>query len=174
LQRLASGDLGFSTRRTGLAGANSSVTISAATTVVEPSGSYTIPAGAAVGDRYTFEFACLFNRGATATALNLEGFFDTSAGVVTFAYPTPTVAGSYSMTVRGSLTVLSTGVGGSCVLELTAFGSAFSSVPPSATVANTFTYNTTATCLIRAQTRMSAVVANTQLITLGGHIARAM
>jgi len=175
LQRLASGNLGFSVLRGGLANDTTFGSVTASSAGLTPFGQYIIPAGSsAVGDRYEWSAELQFVRGATATALNV--IYDASGmglGVLpTVDLALPTVAGTYAIFVRGSLTITAIGAGGTARCELSAYGSGVLGVTSTSQFINT-SLDTTANIFIQPLTRMGpGTVAGTTLSAWGGDVRR--
>jgi len=178
LQRVGSGNLGFSVLRQGLDNDLVFSSIAAAVTNISPCGiGYTIPAGSsAVGDRYEWSAALRFVRGATATALTLQYFIDslgmgTTPGLDIF---TQTVAGTYAVFIRGALTITGLGTaggGGQGRVELCAYGSAVTSTPSTGQFILD-TLDTTIPKVISPVIRLGSVVVGTTLSAWGGDIRR--
>lgn len=143
-----------------------------ATTVLDATGTYTIPAGTlAVGTRFRCEFTVRFTRGGTATALNISASFDIDAAGISVAAAAQTAAGTYTLRFVAEFTVLTTGAGGTFMGNCMSIGSALVTAPQHAH-ADTITgaIDTTGDVGIRGVVAMSAGVANTMITITGGDI----
>jgi hypothetical protein len=151
--------------------------VSAATTVLQCTGTYTIPANTLVaGSRFLVEFTYQFVRGATATALNLSTFMTLGAVNVSNALASNTVAGTYQMRVFADFTVLTTGAGGTCMANLAVYGPGTTVTADAAAryVTNlALACNTTIALALSGAAQMSvAGVTSTTLTSTGGQIMR--
>jgi hypothetical protein len=177
LQRVGSAVLGFSTRRTGLANDTTFQSITAAVTNIIPCGNYIIPAGtAAVGDRYEWQAALRFVRGATATAMTLQYFIDSLAMTTTpgTEWPSPTAAGTYAVFIRGSVTITGLGTvagGGRARTELTAYGPGVGLLVTTTQFIDD-TLDTTVAISISPIIRMQFAIASCVLSAFGGDVQR--
>jgi hypothetical protein len=153
---------------------STAASVSAATTVLATTPTYTAAANTLVaGAVFHIKYSYLFVRGATATALNLSSFFD----VATFPSTTvvgPTTAGSYIVTVEAMLTILTTGAGGTAMgwIRTTVGNTAASADDIASNGSVSFAVNTTASLAMRGAAAMSAGVAATSITALGGFIQK--
>jgi hypothetical protein len=139
--------------------------------VLSTTPTITIPANTlAVGSRFRCSFAYRFVRGATATALNLNSFFDV-ATFPSIALAALTAAGTYEMRVEGELTILSTGAGGTAMCVLSVYGTA-SSTAIAMSSNPSMSIDTTVGIAMRGAAQMNTAVANCTIQCLGGHIER--
>lgn len=150
-------------------------TVSAATTVLATTGSLVVSANKlSVGSRFRVSFTYQFNRGATATALNLNSFLDINVGVtgISTVNAAKTAAGNYNMRVEGEFTVLSTGAGGTCMASITTWGTADAGTVPVITDASNsaLALDTTGSITIRGAAQMNTNVSNTSIVCTGGHV----
>ncbi len=152
----------------------SAASVTNATTVLSTTPSYTIAANTLVaGAVYLCKFSYSFTRGATATPLNLNSFFD--VGVFpSMAIVGPVAAGTYIVTVEALLTILTIGAGGTAMGWLTcSLGEASATTEDyGANGDNSFAIDTTAAIAMRGAAQMNTAVANTTITALGGYIQR--
>lgn len=146
--------------------------VSALTTVLATTGTYSIPANTlAVGSKLQCVFTVTFVRGATATALNLACFLNLGATGASITLPAQTAAGTYYLRVEGDVTVLTTGAGGTAMIQITAYGTAWTGATTTSTTSflPAAAINTTIANNLFGQAQMSAAVAATTLQASGGH-----
>ena len=172
LQRVGSGDLGFSTPRTGVAAQLTGASVAALTTVLPCTQTFTIPANLlVVGSRWRVSYTYQFIRGATATALGLASFFDFAGGTVNTLHTAPTAAGTYHLRVQGEFTILSAGAGGTCMIVITAAGDTATG-GQLATVNAALACNTTIALTLRGAAQMNFAIAGTSITCTGGNVER--
>lgn len=147
--------------------------VSAATTVVDATGIFSVPANTmGVGSRFRIEFTMDFIRGATATVMTTT-FQVVIGGTGLSVVPNvATVAATYQVRVMGEFTVLTTGVGGTAMGTIVAIGSAITTPPTSIISASNvaLAVNTTIANNLQGVGAMGAVVAATTLRAMGGSI----
>lgn len=148
--------------------------VSAATTALACTNTYTPPANAlVVGSRFRIIYTYQFVRGATVTALNLTSTFNIGAVNINVAHAA-SVAASFTGQVRveGEFTVLTTGAGGTCMATMTvtstAGATASGNIVAAANIA--LACNTTLALAISGTAAMSVGVAATTITATGGHI----
>ena len=156
--------LGTAVQTTAASLTNSASVLSTTPTINIPANSL------AVGSRFRCSFGYRFVRGATATPLNLNSFFDVVA-FPSIAMAAQTAAGTYEMRVEGELTILSTGAGGTAMGILTAYGTG-STTPIATSSSITIAIDTTIAIAMRGAAQMNTAVPNTSITALGGHIER--
>jgi Collagen triple helix repeat (20 copies) len=148
-------------------------TVSAATTALDLTGTYTIPANTlVVGSCFEFIFNYQFIRGATATAMTLATIFNVGAGV-NINQSTPTAAGTYDLHCQALMTVLTTGAGGTCMVTLRVYGPGITTAADAAARYGSnvaLAIDTTVPFAINCTAQMSAGVAATQTRCMGGFI----
>lgn len=146
--------------------------VSAAITVLATTATYSIPGGTlAAGSRFVCEYAFDFVRGATATALNLIGFFTVGGANVSVAPPSQVAAGTYSVRVLAEFTVLTTGAGGTAMATIHMMGDAITSTNGFARATNlALAIDTTVANNISGAAQMNAAVAATSIQATGGHL----
>lgn len=151
---------------------NAATVVSALTTVLATTGTYSVPANSvAVGSRFACEFTYQFVRGATATALNLSSFFNIGGSNVSTAIASQIAAGTYHLRVQAELTILTTGAGGTCMATLTTYGTASTVAGGVSATANiALAFNSTIANNLSGAAQMSAPVAGTTITATGGHI----
>lgn len=158
----------------GTAVQTTAATLTNSATVLAMTPTINIPANTlAVGDRFRLSFCYRFVRGATATALNLNSFFDVSGTPPSTAIAAQTAAGTYELRVEAEITILTLGAGGTAMGVLTTYGTA-------GTVAGSISSNsqlamaidTTNALAMRGAAQMNTAVANCSITALGGHIER--
>lgn len=149
--------------------------VSALTTVLDCAGSFAIPANTLrVGSRFCVEFTYQYIRGATATAHNLTHTLNGGAGLAfVIGRPATAVAGTYQMRCLADFTVLTTGVGGTCMVNIYLGGAAITdgadlAARYASSVAGAI--NTTIANTITATVAMTVAVAATSITATGGHI----
>jgi hypothetical protein len=176
LQRIGSADLAFSPPRVGLAPQLTAAVVTAATTSLATTATRTIAANTLIaGSRWRVDYTFQFVRGATATALDLHCYLGLNAGVgLTATFTSPTAAGTYHLRVQCEFTILTTGVGGTAMAVIHAWGNAFTA---GATRFETginlaLAINTTIANTISGAADMSVGVANTSITATGGHVER--
>jgi hypothetical protein len=143
--------------------------ISAATTLMDTTTVYTAPASTlVVGSRFRCTYALQFVRGATATAMNIDCFFDVGS-FPSLAVTTPTAAGTYMIRVEADFTILTTGGSGTAMCAIDARGDGVTGGTTTGTSV-TLAINTTAALAMGGVARMASVVTGTSIRPLGGHI----
>lgn len=164
---------------TGAVVATATATVSGATTVQASTPTLGLPANSLqVGSKFRTVFTYTFVRGATATALNLNSFFDVNNGVtgLSVAFAAPTTAGTYFVRVEGEWTVTALGTTGTYMGHITVTCSTASSVSGTLIVAQAAatatTLNTTVVANTRGACQMNAAVVGCSIATTGGHIER--
>jgi hypothetical protein len=161
---------------TGQVGRTTVTTVSAATTLLDLCGTYTIESNLLiVGSVWRAIGTFVFARGATATGVNALVTFRVGAANIT-ATLTGLLATSGTNTVfkcEAQFTVLSTGVG-TCSAVLTAYGA--TNTGAGALSAGAFNsalaITTTGTVAVSMDVQMSAIVASTSITATGGVIER--
>ena len=149
--------------------------VSALTTVLDCCGTYTIPANTlVVGSRFRIEFTYQYIRGATATAHNLTHTINAGAGLAfAIGRAAVTAASTNQMRVFADFTVLTTGAGGTCMVNLAIYGTAIADAADAgpryaSSVAGAI--NTTIANTVTGTVSMSVAVAATSITATGGHI----
>jgi hypothetical protein len=151
-------------------------TVNALTTLLDLTGTYTIPANRLiVGSRFKAVCSFSFTRGATATACNILVNFRVGGGAITATLTPLTVVNGAIQTfgAEAEFTVLTTGAGGTCMAAMTAWGATAATAATDLTAGvsnNALACNTTGTLAIKIDAQMSAAVAATVLNATGGHI----
>jgi hypothetical protein len=160
----------------GLAPQLTAAVVTAATTSLATTATRTIAANTLIaGSRWRVDYTFQFVRGATATALDLHCYLGLNAGVgLTATFTSPTAAGTYHLRVQCEFTILTTGVGGTAMAVIHAWGNAFTA---GATRFETginlaLAINTTIANTISGAADMSVGVANTSITATGGHVER--
>lgn len=159
-----------------LSALGATTTVAAATTEVDGTSAFPMPAGAGAGDKYTARWTVQFVRGATNTALALVGTLHVGpSSEVEIGFFTQTAEGTYQVTFEAEFTILTTGASGTCMAVINCYGSG---VVPAAD-GNTNAFNaalaidTTQANDVYGSANMASAVANTTLTSCGGHVSRA-
>lgn len=152
----------------------SAASVAALTTVLSTTPTYTaaastLPAGAVFYCNYAYQFV----RGATATALTLNCFFDVGT-FPSVGLAGPTGAGTYFVMVEAMWTVLTTGGAGTSMgwISATLTNAAASADDQVANASTSFVLATNAALAMRGAAQMNTAVAATSITALGGYIQR--
>lgn len=149
-------------------------TITAAITVLNCTTSFTVPANTArVGSKYDVEFWLKYARGATATAQNVSFFLVVGGNNINVAVSATTTNGASGIAhLRGTVTVLSTGAGGTCSAVFTLIDTIQTGGASRVSFANnaTLAFNTTTAIAIHGDAQLSNNTASTSIQALGGDV----
>lgn len=157
--------------------ATAATTVTNATTHLNTTGTFTIPASTlVVGSKFAVEYAIQAIRGATNTAMTLTLTMTTQgAANIAVAPVFSPAANTYTVKVFADFTILTTGAGGTAMASITAVSSnaggtsALGALVIAASSA-VIPINTTAACAVTGEAFFNLAVAATSIQNMGGHV----
>ncbi len=159
----------------GSAQITAAASVTAAATVLNTTGVYTIKANSAVvGSVFQTVYDFQFTRGGTATALNIVCEVDIDSGTITpgISLASQTSSGTYRGRVTCTSTVLAIGVFGSIASSFMYMGDVFPSASVDGSGSNGTTIDTTQDITIQGKVNMVSGVASCVIRAISGWVTQ--